>query len=122
MKLWLTLRAIEKRIAAKIGAKELKMSEQNRMYWGLKELRFLMDEDVALDRIKEKVDALMSVSLGCQCSERYNYVVDQQKRVVEVDGSEIVRLTSADVKCHWEVDLHMRPGTSEIVRVTARRA
>jgi hypothetical protein len=97
------------------------MSEQNRMYWGLKELRFLMDEDVALDRIKEKVDALMNVSLGCQCSERYNYVVDQQKRVVEVDGSEIVRLTTADVKCHWNVDLHMRPGTSEIVRIEARR-
>jgi hypothetical protein len=45
------------------------MSEQNRMYWGLKELRFLMDEDVALDRVKEKVDALLNISLGCQCSE-----------------------------------------------------
>lgn len=97
------------------------MSEQNRMYWGLKELRFLMDEHVALDRVKEKVDALLNISLGCQCSEQYNYVVDEQKRVVEVDGSEIVRLTTADVKCHWVVDLHMRPGTSEIVRVTARR-
>lgn len=97
------------------------MSEQNRMYWGLKELRFLMDEDVALDRIKEKVDALMNISLGCQCSEMYNYVVDEQKLVVEPDGQEYVRLTTADVKCHWVVDLHHRPGTSEIVRVTARR-
>ena len=47
------------------------MAEANRMFWGLKELRMLMDEEVALDRIKEKVDKLTDMALGCQCSERY---------------------------------------------------
>lgn len=97
------------------------MAEANRMYWGLKELRMLMDEEVALDRIKEKVDKLTDMALGCQCSERYNYVVSDQRLIVEADGQEYVRLSTDDMKCNWVVELHHRPGTSEIVRVEARR-
>ena len=97
------------------------MTEANRMYWALKELRMLMDEEVALDRIKEKVDNLTEMALGCQCSERYNYVVSDQKLMVLPNGDYYTRLYTADMSCHWVVDLHQRPGTSKIVRVEARR-
>ena len=97
------------------------MAEANRMYWGLKELRMLMDEEVTLDRIKEKVDKLTDMALGCQCSERYNYVVSDQKLMIMPNGDYYNRLYTDDMKCRWVVDLHYRPSSSKIVRVEARR-
>ena len=96
------------------------MGEANRLYWGLRELSLLMEEEVALDRIKQRVEALTDMALECRCGDLYSYVVDSQTYCILSDGQEVTKLTTADLKCNWLVDLYHGAG-GKIVRIEARR-
>ena len=96
------------------------MGDANRLYWGLRELSLLMEEEVALDRIKQRLEALTEIALECRCGDVYQYIVDKQVHRVLEDGTEMTALETADLKCQWNVNLYHGAG-GKIVRVEARR-